>query len=154
MTLSFTVYGVPIPQGSMVAFMPKNAKRPIMHAGNANELKKWRNEIAKAASLQLRGGSPAGKKVPLRVTALFIMPQAPSNKDLHCTARKSDLDKLVRALLDGMTSVVFDDDAQVVELHATKEYGAEPRCEVFVEECSVQQEMLRLAPVKPEEEPF
>ncbi len=151
--ISFTVHGIPVAQGSMVAFMPKNARRPIMHSSNSNELKKWRSEVAKMASLTLSGGSPAGRSVPMRVTVLFVFLTPQSSKYIECV-KPPDLDKLVRAILDSLTGVVWDDDAQVTELHATKEYGAEPRCEVYVEEVSVQQEMLRLVPPNQEEVPF
>jgi Holliday junction resolvase RusA-like endonuclease len=127
--------------------MPKNAKRPMMHAANGQDLKKWRKEIGKMAALTLRGGSPAGKKVALRVRAVFVMPQARSNKNIEAVGRP-DLDKLVRALLDGLTGIVMEDDSQVTELFASKEYGQEPRMEVIVEECSAAQELLRLAPPK------
>jgi Holliday junction resolvase RusA-like endonuclease len=34
------------------------------------------------------------------------------------------LDKLTRAVLDALTFVVFADDSQVIEILATKDYGA------------------------------
>ena len=36
---------------------------------------------------------------------------------------KPDIDKLLRALLDAMTGVVYVDDSQVACIWATKEYG-------------------------------
>ena len=46
-----------------------------------------------------------------------------------------DVDKLVRALLDGMAGTVFRNDSQVVELFARKQYGA-PCAHVVVYEAS------------------
>ena len=34
-----------------------------------------------------------------------------------------DLDKLIRAVLDALTGIVYLDDAQVVEIHSSKSYG-------------------------------
>jgi crossover junction endodeoxyribonuclease RusA len=37
-----------------------------------------------------------------------------------------DLDKLVRAVLDGLTAIAYRDDGQVVRLTAAKQYGVNP----------------------------
>ncbi len=44
-------------------------------------------------------------------------------KTTKLAAPRLDLDKLARALLDGMTGVVYVDDKQVVRLVAAKEWG-------------------------------
>jgi crossover junction endodeoxyribonuclease RusA len=38
--------------------------------------------------------------------------------------KRPDLDKLIRAVLDALTQVIFADDSQVVEIRATKDYVA------------------------------
>ena len=45
---------------------------------------------------------------------------------------KPDLDNVVKAVLDAMNGVVYRDDAQVVNLVATKRYATEPRVEVYI----------------------
>lgn len=160
MIVSFTVRGQPVAQGSMVGFVPKNSARAIVHASNDNELKKWRKQIALAASLSMQGTFPAGKNIPIRVTACFYIKRSIDElgdkkwKAKYCTVYP-DLDKLTRALLDGLKGVTFDDDRQVTEIHASKDFDEEnPRCEVTVEEVTVEQEMLKLVPQQPEEMPF
>ena len=37
---------------------------------------------------------------------------------------KPDLDKLIRAVLDGLTGVAYVDDAQVTLISASKSYGS------------------------------
>lgn len=37
--------------------------------------------------------------------------------------KKPDLDNVVKSIFDGMNEVVFKDDCQVVDLHASKRYG-------------------------------
>lgn len=159
--ISFTVRGNPVAQGSMVAFMPKNGLRPILHASNDNELMKWRREIGKAANLAMRDTFPAGKEVPIRVRACFFISRYVGGDEFsgkkwkakYCTVFP-DVDKLARALLDGLKGICFDDDKQVTELCASKDFSEEPRVEVVVEEVSVEQEMLRLVPVHEDQLPF
>ena len=45
---------------------------------------------------------------------------------------KPDLDNVVKAILDALNGVVYRDDAQVVNLVATKRYATEPRVEVYI----------------------
>lgn len=45
-------------------------------------------------------------------------------------ASRPDLDKLVRAILDAMTGLAFQDDGQVVALNAGKEYGNAGGCDI------------------------
>ena len=45
---------------------------------------------------------------------------------------KPDLDNVVKAVLDALNGVVYLDDAQVVNLVATKRYATEPRVEVYI----------------------
>lgn len=149
--VSFTVYGIAVPQGSMMAFTPKGWKRPIITSANP-KLKKWRKVVAQAAALAVADGTPAGKHVPLRVDAVFYLEKAKSNK-LIDAVKKPDLDKLLRGLLDGMTDVVYEDDAQVIEIHVFKTYG-QPRVEVRVEEIGLVPVLFEHKPIKDAELPF
>lgn len=46
---------------------------------------------------------------------------------------RPDLDNYVKAALDGMNEVVFNDDSQIVHLIATKIYSDDPRLEISVQ---------------------
>jgi len=46
----------------------------------------------------------------------------------------ADLDNYVKATLDALNGVVYRDDAAVVSLHATKEYGPDPLTVVLLTE--------------------
>jgi Holliday junction resolvase RusA-like endonuclease len=37
--------------------------------------------------------------------------------------KRPDLDKLIRAILDGITGILIEDDSQVVNITATKQYA-------------------------------
>jgi crossover junction endodeoxyribonuclease RusA len=70
-----------------------------------------------------RNGSPY-----LKTTA----PSFPTTRNL------GDLDKLQRAILDALTSVAYNDDSQVVQIIAHKEYSAqsEPQaCLISIKPC-------------------
>lgn len=60
--------------------------------------------------------------------AEVLKPSAPK----HPTS-KPDTTKLIRAVEDAMTGLVYRDDAQIVEQYACKRYGLPERCEVVVE---------------------
>ena len=47
---------------------------------------------------------------------------------------KSDIDNYVKSVLDGLNKIAFYDDAQIVELIATKNYSFEPRVEIEIRE--------------------
>ena len=95
--------------------------------------KPWRQDVKYAALEALPDGWYAMIDKPILVSITFIFarpkvhfrtngklkPKAPS----HCTARIGDVDKLSRAVLDGLTEICFNDDAQVIALNAQKRYA-------------------------------
>ena len=109
---AFFVRGRPIPQGSLKFIQG----RPI-HV-RATDLAVWRADIARNA--ELFGFTPIAEAV--RVEMDFVMSKPKSAKRLFPSV-KPDLDKLVRAVLDGLTGVAYEDDSQVVLIKATKTYG-------------------------------
>ena len=60
---------------------------------------------------------------PVRVSLVFFIERPKSVKREHPSVRP-DIDKLARAVLDGLTTAgVYSDDSQVVDLTASKVYG-------------------------------
>jgi len=120
--LTFTVYGVPIPQGSTRAFIPKGWTRPIVTADNA-KTKPWRQAIVDSAREQMRGCGPL--LGPVELTVRFYLPRPKSApKRVLVPAKLPDLDKLVRAVCDALTAAgVWRDDAQVVQVLASKAFA-------------------------------
>ena len=107
----FSLQGTPVPQGSMSVFNGR-----IVHQKN-KQLMAWRNAIANSCRdvmLPLDG--------PVIVEVDFMLAQPKTTKRTKPYV-KPDVDKLARAALDGLTGFAFHDDAQVVELRVTKEYG-------------------------------
>jgi Holliday junction resolvase RusA-like endonuclease len=128
-SISFTVLGVPQPQGSTRAFIPKGWTRPIITAANA-KTKPWRQQIAGMA-LVARGSRETIDEGPVYLRADFYFDRPKSVKSPHKTT-KPDLDKLLRSLGDALTGILFADDAQIVECEVTKRFGSPARVEVKV----------------------
>ena len=93
----------------------------------------WEGTVATAASEQWPHPC-AGRAVTLRIRYYMPRPKtAKPSKRPHPHVRP-DIDKLERAVLDGLTGVVFADDAQVVAIDHRKLYadGCSPGVEVVV----------------------
>jgi crossover junction endodeoxyribonuclease RusA len=128
--ITFTVRGLPVPQGALV----RSPSGGLYHRG-ARALGDWRHAISDECRRAMSGLPALGG--PVRVLATFYLPRPKGHyrsdgETLRPTSPafpsgRPDVDKLARAALDALTQVAFDDDAQVVELIAAKEYaGYEP----------------------------
>jgi len=119
-TIMFQVHGLPAPQGSTRAFVVKG--KPII-TSTAKGLSAWRRLIADVAQDFAPEQPWQG---PVGIDLHFGLPKpksAPKTRRVW-PDKRPDLDKLTRAVLDALTYVVFADDSQVVEIRATKDYGA------------------------------
>ena len=68
---------------------------------------------------------------PVRMSLDFYLSKGHTVKRLLPTV-PPDLDKLIRAVLDALTGIAYQDDAQVVELLTSKKYGAEPGVDISI----------------------
>lgn len=126
MSVEFFVAGVPQPQGSKTGYV--RGKRAVVVDKNPAKLKPWRAAIADdAANVEVRFEGPTS--VALRF--VFVRP-ASAAKRMFPSVRP-DVDKLARAVLDGLVSGgLLADDSLVVDLRAVKEYGDTPGVHVMV----------------------
>lgn len=92
----------------------------VRHA-STGRLTQWRHAIGWTARSTMTTQPWRG---PLEV-ALAFQVATPAT-------RPPDLDKLTRAVLDALTGIVWDDDAQVVALAVTKRRSATPGLMVTV----------------------
>lgn len=114
------VPGVPVPQGSVDVYRGRivSVKAP---------LKKWRDAI-RTATLARHEGEPMDG--PLTVALAFQL-APPKRPRWILPAVKPDLDKLVRAALDSLSTTktqrgVITDDARIVHITAAKAYHHTP----------------------------
>jgi Holliday junction resolvase RusA-like endonuclease len=96
--IEFFVDGKPVPQGSLVFMKGK----PI-HAG-ADRLATWRADIARLG--KMAGCQPSER--PIAISLIFNMLK-PKTVDRKMPTVPPDLDKLIRAVLDGLTGVNEDE---------------------------------------------
>jgi crossover junction endodeoxyribonuclease RusA len=132
MTVEFTfsVAGDPRPQGSMSVYGGR-----IVHV-KAAKLNAWRDMVAQSAREAMPADWPLTDG-PVAVALTFalrrpkghyarsgaILPWAPT---VH--AKRPDIDKLARAVLDALTvAAVWQDDSRVADLMVRKTWGTVPR---------------------------
>ena len=108
---SFVVSGVPAPKGSRISGRRKDGSIFTRPASKGEHT--WVEAVAKIAGTQPR------LQPPYSVELHFSMPRP--KKPSHEYPTRGDLDKLVRAVLDGLTrGGVIVDDRHVTDLSAAK----------------------------------
>ena len=125
--ISFFVAGDPQPKGSTRSFYVKKLERVVTTTTNRNT-KQWQLRVATEAqranearriSFYSNDGDCA-----YEVEAEFVFSRPKSlPKRVRQNTRRPDLDKLVRAVLDGLANVILPDDSQVVRIVTKKRYG-------------------------------
>lgn len=138
--ISFTVIGQPKTAGSKRGFPIRraNGSMGVVITDDNAKSKGWKQQVGQVAADAYSGPLLDG---PLRVTFRFFTPRPKGHfgaKGVKASApphpdKKPDVLKLARAVEDGLTSVLWRDDAQIVEEILTKAYGEPARVEVQVE---------------------
>jgi len=129
--IEFSVLGTPAPQGSFRAAYSPKSKRAFLIQANKRTMP-WRQEVAAAAMQAMQDGGLFKCGGPVSLTATFFMPRPKGHygkKGLRPSAprwpdKKPDLSKLLRAIEDAMTGIVYIDDAQIVDCLIGKEYAS------------------------------
>lgn len=106
----FAVHGAPMGKGSPEArFVPnlghvvKHERRPVVN---------WETLVKRAAQDHIPPGGPL--QGPVAAALVFHMPRPKSaRKSAIYPATKPDCDKLLRAIGDALTHVLYQDDAQL-----------------------------------------
>ncbi|AVO22007.1 RusA-like Holliday junction resolvase [Mycobacterium phage Adonis] len=131
--LRLFVPGKPAPQGSkdfkgFAKPKPGETRGKAILVESSAAVGPWRERIALAAAdAMLAAGLPVlDKKFPCTASLTFVMPR-PSGTPKSYTppaVKRPDLDKLARAVLDGLTDVSWLDDSQVDDMHCRKVLAA------------------------------
>lgn len=142
--ISFNIEGIPQPRGSKKALPNRATGRAIMVDSNPKS-GPWMNAVAHQASLAMYGKPLFAGPVEVLVTFAFPRPKSHYRTGRNAAqlrsdapewhATKPDCDKLIRAIGDGMTGVVYRDDSQISSLKVEKRYTSGGGfCSVVVQE--------------------
>jgi Holliday junction resolvase RusA-like endonuclease len=138
--LRLTVYGIPAGQGSAKAYPHRSTGRIIV-THDSKRTRPWRESIV-AEARQYLSGPPLDE--PCVLCVAFYLPRPVSApKRVKLPSKLPDLDKLIRAVGDALTTAgVWKDDSRVVSISAHKVYAASesdpmgtagiPRAEIYV----------------------
>ena len=133
----FSVEGTPIGKGR-----PKFARRGnFVSTYTPTKTRDYETLIAEAARLAMSTAEPLKTPVAAYIYITVPIPQSYSKKRSKACldgserpCKKPDCDNIVKAFLDAMNKIVYEDDSQIVSIHATKRYGLIGMVEVLVKE--------------------
>jgi crossover junction endodeoxyribonuclease RusA len=133
--IEYQIEGTPRPQGSK-----RHVGGGIM-VESSKHVKNWRAFAKLKATIAMQGHERIDKPNAVRLVIAFGFdrPQKHStSKGLRANApiyhtSAPDTDKLLRALLDSMTGVVFEDDSQVAIIEVRKYYLKAAQTSVHVD---------------------
>lgn len=130
--IEFTVYGNPKSKGSLHPFVNRKTGQALMVRGKSSA--QWEQLIRSEAQRARTDECPFQGAVAVHL--YFLMQAAKTGKAAKRVhpITKPDIDKLCRAVLDGLTGIFFNDDSQVILLEAIKRYGT-PSVKVQVTPC-------------------
>ncbi len=125
--ISLTIYGRPAPQGSK-----RHVGRGIM-VESSKALKPWRQMVSATALEKFGTFKGTGLEAVSMIVVFYFAKPMSAKKRVFPTV-KPDLDKCLRAILDGLSGITYKDDSQVVEVRMTKLYDAVERVEI-IQDC-------------------
>jgi len=128
--ITFTVHGPASTKGSTRIVPHPRTGRPVTVA-DAKSLPAWTQAVAWSAKASGVKKIPAPSGVGVRVWLYFARPKSVAEQKRALMTVKPDIDKCLRATLDALTGIAYDDDAQVIESTQRKRYG--PRTETIVQ---------------------
>jgi Holliday junction resolvase RusA-like endonuclease len=135
--VNFTVYGPP--QGKARPRFRKIGN--FVQTYTPAKTKSYEDEIKMFAKAAMGGADLIETPVEVFLYIKNSVPVSYSKKRIQACLSgqekpitKTDIDNIAKAFLDGMNGIVYKDDRQVVELHATKVYAEIAGVEVLVKE--------------------
>ena len=130
MSVTFWVPGIPKPGGSKRGFVNRKTGRVII-TEDCKASKDWRISVAFAAARAIPRLFPG----PLRVTFTFFLPRPHGHYGAGARAFflrasapdypavRPDITKLIRSTEDALKGIAWQDDSQIVQQVASKQYG-------------------------------
>lgn len=110
------------------------------HAFTPQKTKDYENLIAQ--SFKAAGGKVLEGYVAISIDAFYKIPKATTKKNRELIeqgvlkpAVKPDIDNVIKAVLDALNGLAYNDDNQVIKVKAEKHYAEEPFVAVEVFKC-------------------
>jgi Holliday junction resolvase RusA-like endonuclease len=133
----FQVEGTPVPKGR-----PRFARRgKFVSTYSPKTTVDYESKVSEAAKEAMGLQKPLEGPIVACIYITLPIPASYSKKRSQAClsgeerpTKRSDIDNFVKAIFDGMNGVVFEDDSQVVSLHATKVFGTVGMVEIMVQE--------------------
>jgi Holliday junction resolvase RusA-like endonuclease len=133
--VEFVLPGKPVPKGR--PRITSIGVKPRAYTPAAT--RKYEDEIRLVAGFAMRDHDPIPGPVAVEITARVPIPKSMSKKKRAEIAEgdrlpvtKPDVDNYIKAALDAMNGVVFEDDNQVTDLSVSKRYSDTPELAVRV----------------------
>jgi Holliday junction resolvase RusA-like endonuclease len=129
--ISFTVPGVPVPQGR-----PRVTRTG--HAYYDEKTKEYREKVKRCAEMAMENEKLLEGALALFVDCVMPIPsswpayrkQAAASGKWHI--QRPDTDNLIKSVADSCNGVIYEDDSQLSVVIGTKSYGSVPEAKVSV----------------------
>ena len=136
--VNFTVEGNPV--GKQRA---RYVKRGNFVSAYTPEKTRTYESLVKEAAIKAMGSSePLETPVTLYLYIRVPIPKSHSKKRIEACLngseqpiKKPDASNILKSVEDGMNSVVYKDDSQIVNIHVTKVYSSQAGVDICVKEC-------------------
>jgi len=136
--VTFTVDGNPV--GKQRA---RYVKRGNFVSAYTPEKTRTYESLIKEKAIEAMGSSePLETPVTLYLYIRVPMPKSYSKKRIEACLngfeqpiKKPDASNILKSVEDGMNSVVYKDDSQIVNIHVTKVYSSQAGVDICVKEC-------------------
>ena len=133
MTITVTIPGEPVGKGRPRFIKSGTPYTPL-------KTRAYENKVAFLYKLAAKGRKfQRHAPVSVEIRAYYGIPQSDSKRQRErklngaiMPCKKPDIDNVVKAVLDAINGIAYEDDAQVVMISASKAYSERPRVEMSV----------------------
>jgi Holliday junction resolvase RusA-like endonuclease len=134
-SIMFTIYGHPVAKGR--PRFSTRGKFPVAYT--PEKTKTYETEVGMMAKAAMGASKALEGALEAFIYVTFPVPPSYSKKrteaclsDTEKHIKRPDLDNVIKAVIDGMDKIVFNNDSQITSIHSTKVYGAVAKVEVMV----------------------
>ena len=134
-SIMFTVYGHPVAKGR--PRFSTRGKFPVAYT--PEKTKTYETEVGMMARAAMGASEVLEGALETFIYVTFPVPPSYSKKRTEAClnntekhTKRPDLDNVIKAVIDGMDKIVFNNDSQITSIHSTKVYGEVAKVEVMV----------------------